>query len=454
MRTRRIAYPAIAGLVALLGAPVAPAEQLEQRNEVSYLRGSYNFAQFWNQNDSYRYSAAFHFHHGKQHDILQLTPLARHEQEDREFNEDVVRFLQRKTARIEPTMELYGPYTAQFAFRVYRAIDWTHMHHEQTYDILSHTKIPWSEKKEWTDRAVRYYLDKNRGVARSIAPLDITMRRAAVMMKPYFTYYRNYYPRSNAFAWVAHWWHPVIYEGYMIAGNDKQDQSRVLDEINATMFREVLVDRPHRMLLSREIMPRYSRLSPESANIFDNLHMLHGIVYDILAYEGWTRDQKRAELYRFIDAMSYQPGDEKYVRKFSLPHPDADPRIYYDWMKTPEGEMNRIMREMMQEMMPVMMPGGMPPEMHERMMAQFQMKMTDGLQEGEIPGSLHDAMMKIMPDMQMDPETMGPGKTPHKMVEVMLEGWERKYGDMPDVEPYPMERQPVPPPALNQGANR
>jgi len=226
VRTRRIAYPAIAGLVALLGAPVAPAEQLEQRNEVSYLRGSYNFAQFWNQNDSYRYSAAFHFHHGKQHDILQLTPLARHEQEDREFNEDVVRFLQRKTARIEPTMELYGPYTAQFAFRVYRAIDWTHMHHEQTYDILSHTKIPWSEKKEWTDRAVRYYLDKNRGVARSIAPLDITMRRAAVMMKPYFTYYRNYYPRSNAFAWVAHWWHPVIYEGYMIAGNDKQDQPR------------------------------------------------------------------------------------------------------------------------------------------------------------------------------------------------------------------------------------
>jgi hypothetical protein len=31
------------------------------------------------------------------------------------------------------------------------------------------------------------------------------------------------------------------------------------------------------MVLSREIMPRYSRMSPESANIFDNLHMLHGI---------------------------------------------------------------------------------------------------------------------------------------------------------------------------------
>jgi hypothetical protein len=444
-----------AALLILLLAPApAPAEQLEQRNEVSYLRGSYNWAQFYNQNDSYRYSAAFHFHHGKQHDILQLTPLDRHEQEDEKFNEAVVRFLRRKTARIEPTMELYGPYTAQFAFRVYRAIDWTHMHHEQTYDILSHTKIPWSEKQEWTDRAVRYYLDMNRGVARSIAPLDITMRRAAVMMKPYFTYYRNYYPKSNSFAWVAHWWHPVIYEGYMIAGNNKQDQSRVLDEINVTMFREVLIDRPHRMLLSREIMPRYSRLSPESANIFDNLHMLHGIVYDILAYEGWTRDQKRAELYRFIDAMSYQPGDEKYVRKFPLPHADIDPRIYYDWMKPAEGEMNRIMREMMQEMMPLMMPDGMAPQMHEKVMAQFKMKMTDGLQEGEIPGSLHDAMMQLMPHMRMDPESMEPGKTPHKMVAAMLQGWQDKYGSMPDVEPYPMDHEPTPPPPLNQGASR
>ena len=43
-------------------------------------------------------------------------------------------------------------------------------------------------------------------------------------------------------------------------------------------------DRPGRMLLSREIMPRYARMSPESENIFDNLHMLHGIAYSILAF--------------------------------------------------------------------------------------------------------------------------------------------------------------------------
>ena len=58
-------------------------------------------------------------------------------------------------------MEYYGPYTARAAWTLYRAIDWTHMHHEQTYDIMADKGIPWSKKKEWTDRAVWYYLTKN-----------------------------------------------------------------------------------------------------------------------------------------------------------------------------------------------------------------------------------------------------------------------------------------------------
>jgi hypothetical protein len=54
----------------------------------------------------------------------------------------------------------------------------------------------------------------------------------------------------------------------------------------------------------------------------------HGIVYDILAYEGSTPQQKRAELPRVVEAMSHRPGDETLVRKFPTPHPDLDPRVY------------------------------------------------------------------------------------------------------------------------------
>ncbi len=414
----------------------------EQRNEVSYLRGKYNTAFFWRHNETFRNSGAIHFAHAIQHDILELNPLANAQQDDARTDARFREFLLNHKARTEPTMEYYGPYTARAAWKLYRAIDWTHMHHEQTYDIMSERGIPWDQKKEWTDRAVQYYLHKN-SVARSCAPLDVTMRRAATMMKPYFTFFRNKYPKSNNFFYCAHWWHPVIYEAQMLGGNGP-GQDKVVRETDQVFYNQVLKEPPQRMLLSREVMPRYSRLSPESANIFDNLHMLHGIAYDILAYEGWTIQEKRAELYRVIEAMSYQPGDEKLARKFETPHPDMDPRRYEGWMKGFEGDMNRIMMEMHEEMMPMHMPEGRTasPEMKEKMMGQLRMKLTPGMQEGEIEGSWHDAMMKLMPDMKMNMESMRPGKASPMMVDAMLKGWREKHGNKPDIETMPMETEP------------
>jgi hypothetical protein len=308
----------------------------EQRNEVYYLRGRYNNALFWRHNETSRNGSAIHFAHA----ILELTPLGDAASEDARTEGRYLDFLLNHKARTEPTMDYYGPYTARAMWKLYRAIDWTHIHHEQTYDIMADRGIPWDRKKEWTDRAVRYYLEKN-SVARSCAPLDVTMRRAATMMKPYFGSFRNKYPKSNNFFYAAHWWHPVIYEAQILGGNGRK-QDRLVRETDQVFYNEVLKQRPQRMLLSREMMPRYSRMSPESANIFDNLHMLHGIAYDILAYEGWTLEEKRAEMYRVIEAMSHQPGDEKLARKFKISRPEIDPRRYEDWMKGFDGDMNRI----------------------------------------------------------------------------------------------------------------
>ncbi len=422
------------------------ATAVESRNDISYLRGPYNADFYYRQNEAFRVGAALHFSHSKQHDVLLLTPLLNHARVDSDFDRESVAFALQLKARTEPSQEMYAPYMARAAWRVFRAIDWTHQLHEQTYDIMASTDIPWHEKARWTDRSLRYYLEMNE-VAFSCAPLDVTMRRAGVMMKPYFTYFRNYYPKSNTYFYAAHWWHPVIYEAQMIGGND-QEQVLAVEQTDQVYFEQVLKDRPQRMLLLREAAPRYSRMAPEVANAFDNLHMFHGIVYDILAYEGWTIDQKRDELYRVIAAMSYQPGDEGLARKFPVPHPDMDPRVYEDWMKGTEGEMTRIMLEMHDEMMPLMMPEGqsMTPEMRERMLAAIRLKLQPGMQEGETPGSLHDAMMAVMPDMKMMPESMEPGATPRMMIDAMLRGWREKHGDMPEVEPMPMNAEPVLPP--------
>ena len=433
------------GLGAAAGLALSPvrARAWEQRDDVGFLRGPYNEAFYERHNESYRIGSAMHFFHSKQHDLMLRTPFAEHARFDRMLDRQSLDYLTHPP-RNEPTMEYYSEFTDRAMHTLFRAIDWTHMHHEQTYDIMSAREISWADKKRWTDRAVRYYLTmQTPGLARSIAPLDITMRRAGVMMKPYFTLFRNYYPLDSTLFYVAHWWHPAAYESLMIAGNgDGQEAS--LDATIATMWRDFIPEqhRPRRMVLSREIMPRYSRMSPESANIFDNLHMLHGITYDLLRYDGWTVEQKRRELYRVIRAMGYQPGDEAYVRKFGLPHPDVDPRRDYAWMNTDQGEMSRIMMEMMADMMPMMHASS---AMRARMMMIMRAKMAPGIAPGEAEGSFVDALMAAMPGMRMMPGG-GPGETPSMMIDAMLGGWRARHGAMPDVPGLDMTSEPTLPP--------
>lgn len=483
-------FSALALLTAITFGGVIKPAAAEKRNAIAHPPTPYQLAFYNRHRESYRVAGALHFAHSKLHDVLLTTPFDRRAKEDAKLYDESLAFLN-QPPRIEPSMELYAPYTARATWRLFRTIDWTHLLHEMTQDVMSDQDIPWDEKQKNLEEAFEYYKSRNKEVALSPAPLDVTMRRAGVMMKPYFSLTRNYYPKMNGFFYAAHWWHPALYESMMVGGNDKE-QGEVLAQMEDVFSSQTVPNPPLRMILSREGMPRYSRLSPETANVFDNLHMLHGITYDIFAYDGWTVEQKRAELYRVLDAMSYQPGDEKLARKFSTPKPDINPVAYDDWIKSSDGAMTRIMMEMLAEMMPVMMQqhggmssdmqkgemgskqqtgamnsdmqsngmnaemqhsgmnsemqqGQMDPEMHQmhqQLMAQLKLKLTPDLQEGELPGSFMDAMMKIMPDMQMSPETMKPGAVNPQMVEAMLEGWQKKYGNLPDIEPQPMAQEP------------
>jgi hypothetical protein len=155
-------------------------------------------------------------------------------------------------------------------------------------------------------------------------------------------------------------------------------------------------------------------------------------------------DEQRAEMYRVIGAMSEKPGDRELARLFDVPHPDTDPRQYRDWMRGYKGGMNDIMEAMLQEMWPMMSPNGSP-EVPEAVMEQLRSKLRPDLERGEEPGSLHEALMRIVPDMKMSPESMEamkPGKVNQKMVEMMLMRWREKVKRMSPVEPWPTTRDP------------
>ena len=64
------------------------------------------------------------------------------------------------------------------------------------------------------------------------------------------------------------------------------------------------------MPLTAELSPTFAARYPELANIFDNLHMLHDNISDILTSELLpTWEEKRVEIYRLVDRYYWASAD-------------------------------------------------------------------------------------------------------------------------------------------------
>ena len=64
------------------------------------------------------------------------------------------------------------------------------------------------------------------------------------------------------------------------------------------------------MPLTAELSPAFAARYPELANIFDNLHMLHDNISDILTSELLpSREDKRTEIYRLVNSYYLASAD-------------------------------------------------------------------------------------------------------------------------------------------------
>lgn len=330
--------PGVFGAILALLVFAVSCAAWEQRNEVFPLRGSYNNEFYKRHAQDFKLTTVAHWAHGKIADRLLEKPQDP-SAADAAFYEKALWFLNHPPAT-EPHQDYVSPRFARLAWRAIQVIDWTHQLHKQLYDIMADPDIPTGEKKRWIDRSVDYYLSEP-SMAFSPAPFEeVIMNRVGLMNQPWFKAYRTNWKRSSEMFWAFHWWHPAVYEVQMLFPG-ASEQKQAIEAVDDLFLNQVLKEPPNRMLLSREVMPRFSRLSPESANIFDHLHMFHGIIYDILASEKVV--DKRVEIYRNIDLMLARPGDRRLAGLFPTPVPNLDPLVYSEPLKRGSGEMGRIM---------------------------------------------------------------------------------------------------------------
>ncbi len=279
-------------LAALL---LAGCASVTSRNQQYRLPAPYNFAFYDTYNGAARSFYAAHYAHFGVYEVA----LVEGENAEEAFVqlEETIRALVVDPPVFEPPAELIAPQWSKIAFATGSSMDWTHMLHSQLYDILTDDRV--ADKKAAGERAISYYLS-NASAAFSTRGYG---HRWMLGGGTWAGLFARKYPSINGILWGYHWHHAAVYEALM--EGTPEARSRELDRVIRTFVDSVLVNPPQTMPLTAEIAPRFSRMFPAAAQIFDNLHMMHDVVNDVMVDERLTRREKELEIERMRRNMVY-----------------------------------------------------------------------------------------------------------------------------------------------------
>lgn len=200
--------------------------------------------------------------------------------------------------RLAVAEEAIAPDYARHAWRAMQIFDWAHLLHRQIYDILGDDRRNPEEESKLIERVTDAYLANHR-LALAALP-----KQMELMDQQYYSQeFRKAHPRFNGLIWSYHWLQVALYEP-LLAESTATGRKAGVQAAVARFWR--MLDAPERtgptvMPMTSAIAPEFTRRHPRAAAVFDNLHMLHDIVSDILISERVPRDRKATEIYRALD---------------------------------------------------------------------------------------------------------------------------------------------------------
>lgn len=283
---------AIAGAILLAGC--APRQDAVYR-----LPASYNFAFY----DTYEFAArsfyaAHYTHFGAYENLMEGGPDT--EARMAAFTNRVRQYVA-EPPRFEPPADVIAPSWSRLAYETGQSMHWTHMLHSQLYDILTDERVV--DKQGAGERAIAYYLSEA-GSAFSTRGYGHRFMEGGGSWAGAF---RERFPEVNGILWAYHWHHAAVYEALMEP--DPQTRRDELSRVITVFEDSVLNDLPTVMPLTAEVAPEFARMFPAAAHIFDNLHMMHDVVNDIMADDRFDLDAKEIEIERLRRQMNYAGQD-------------------------------------------------------------------------------------------------------------------------------------------------
>ncbi|WHZ24479.1 MAG: hypothetical protein OJF47_003591 [Nitrospira sp.] len=301
MEIRKLLRPAGFILTATIALVMAACSQFEPRDKRFYYRALWNFAL---REDLAELDSEFNgvdFGHSNLYENLLLTGGNNVQAIEDRARKETLAFIATKP-RLNPNEEAIAPTYMKLAWRAQNTFDEAHALHRATYDIVV------SDEPD-KDRAIRNVLAYYQDSAYALTSERLDHRRLDQF--PYSQSFRKRFPLFNATIWAYHYLQVAVYDPLQ-ATQALTAKTQAVRPILMT-YRGYLAQPPVQwtfMPLTAELSPLFASRYPEIANIFDNLHMLHDNISDILTSELLpTWEAKRAEIYRLVNTYYLASAD-------------------------------------------------------------------------------------------------------------------------------------------------
>ena len=279
-------------LVAATPAMGPTASAQDRRDEQFYHPGPFNWEFLRNYPEAARLFNAFDYGHAVLYERLLTSDrdvlTTRLDAEYRYLTADLLV----RPPRFAVAEEAVMPSYAKLAWQAKQMFDWAHVLHRQIYDVYSDERLTIAAKDSLIERLTDYYL------TRPDIAFTITPKSMALMDEQRFSQvFRREHEAFNGLIWAYHWLQVGLYEP-LIAGSTPAEKKQLVQATVARFWEMVQTEQyPRVMPMTSAVAPEFSRRHPRAAVIFDNLHMMHDIISDVLASPLVGRDAKRQVIY-------------------------------------------------------------------------------------------------------------------------------------------------------------
>jgi len=278
---------------------VAPVPAQSGRDLTAYSAGSFNWEFLRRHNEGARLFNAFDYGHAVLYErLLTRDRAGATDALARDFTYLTTDLLVRPP-RFSVAEEAVSPAYAKLAWPAKVMFDEAHVLHRQLYDVYSMAEWPLERRQRVVERLIDRYL------ATARYPFAAVPKAMALMdEQPFSQRFRREQPVFNGLIWAYHWLQVGLYEPLLVGATREAQAEGVAGVVD--QFRFVLADParyPTTMPMTAAVSPRFAAAHPRGAAIFDNLHMMHDIISDILATPDWSPAEKRAEILRQMAEM-------------------------------------------------------------------------------------------------------------------------------------------------------